>query len=63
MEVPVCERLIKARNGESKKKVAEACGISLSALSMYELGQRIPRDTVKKRLAQYYGKSIQELFF
>lgn len=63
MDIPIHERLIKARKGESKKKVAEACGISLSALSMYELGQRVPRDDVKKRLAQHYNVSIQELFY
>ena len=63
MDIPVNERLIAARNGEPKKAVAEACGISLSALTMYELGQRIPRDDVKKRLAQHYKKTVQELFY
>ena len=43
--------------------VAEAIGVSLSALFMYERGDRIPRDEVKVRIAQFYGKSVQEIFF
>nr|DAF29683.1 MAG TPA: hypothetical protein [Caudoviricetes sp.] len=30
---------------------------------MYECGERIPRDSVKVRLAQYYEKTVQSIFF
>ena len=59
----VAERLRAARGEASRLSVAEAVGISVSALTMYEIGQRIPRDEVKKRLADYYGRTVQELFF
>jgi len=42
--------------------VAKACGISTSALAMYENGQRIPRDEIKMKLAKFYGKPINIFF-
>lgn len=59
----VAERLIEARGKTPRKEVADAVGVSLSALSMYENGQRIPRDEIKVKLAQYYRTSVQALFF
>ena len=44
------------------EEVAKALGISVSALSMYEQGNRIPRDEIKIRMAEYYGISIEALF-
>ena len=57
------KKLTKLRWDESQDIVANAVGISRSALSMYEQGNRIPRDEIKLRLANYYGTSVQELFF
>mgnify|MGYP001954945372 CR=1 FL=1 len=57
------KRLAELRAGESRKKVANRLGISESALRMYETGQRIPRDEIKVRIADYYGLSVQEIFF
>ena len=37
--------------------------ISRSALSMYENGNRIPRDEVKIRIARRLGMSIEAIFF
>jgi len=56
-------RLVEARAGKDRKEVANAVGITLSALSMYENGHRIPRDEIKVRLANFYHKTVQELFF
>ncbi|MEG2050926.1 MAG: helix-turn-helix transcriptional regulator [Oscillospiraceae bacterium] len=44
-------------------KVAKDLGISLSALKMYETGQRVPRDEIKIRIANYFGESIEDIFF
>ena len=55
-----CER---EKKKKSLRQVSEAVEISRSALAMYENGHRIPRDSVKARLAKYYGKSITTLFF
>lgn len=56
------EKLIALRGERSQEEVAKALGISISALSMYEQGNRIPRDEVKIRMAEYYGISIEALF-
>ncbi len=54
--------LRKARN-KTVVEVASACGISKSALTMYENGERVPRDDVKMRLANYYKRTVQTIFF
>ena len=55
--------LIRARGGTPKEEVCQAVGISLAALEAYESGQRVPRDSIKYRLAKYYHKGLGELFF
>jgi len=59
----IAKRLIELRGGRTQKEVAESLGISISALCMYEIGQRIPRDEVKIKIAKYYEKSVQDIFF
>lgn len=56
-------RLIYLREGKSQQEVSEAVGISASALSMYENGERIPRDGIKENLAAYYDTTVQALFY
>ena len=57
------ERLLKLRGDRSREEVAKAVGVSTSAMSMYENGERIPRDGIKINLSNYYEKSVQEIFF
>lgn len=57
------EKLKALRGSKSVAEVAREIGISQSALSMYENGQRIPRDSIKIRLARYYKTSIESLFY
>lgn len=57
------ERLRRLRGDRTLKEVSERVGISESALSMYENGARIPRDEIKIKLANYYKKTIQSIFF
>ena len=56
-------RLIHLRGEKSREEVASANKISVSALTMYELGQRNPRDEVKISLASYYGVHVSDIFF
>ena len=62
---PVSERLKEARKekGCTTEEVAKACGITGSAVQMYECGARVPRDSIKIVLAQFFGKTVQDLFF
>ncbi len=56
-------RLSLLRGARTRAEVAAAIGISASALAMYELGHRIPRDEIKVSLSKYYGVSIESLFY
>lgn len=59
----VGEKLVALRGEKTQKEVAKDNNISASALAMYETGQRIPRDEIKVKLANYYKTTVQELFF
>lgn len=59
----IAERLVSLRGKRSRENVAKACGISTSALAMYEQGERIPRDDIKIKLSKYYKKSVDFIFF
>ena len=61
--MPASEKLRELRGEKSQGEVAKAVGISDSAMSAYENGERVPRDEVKIRLAEYYGRTVQEIFF
>ena len=51
------------RGSMSQKDLAKEVHVSLSALGKYERGERTPRDNVKKRIAAYFGKTVQEIFY
>ena len=59
----IAKRLVALRGAESRENVAKAIGVSTSAIAMYETGARIPRDETKRKIAAYYGKSVEEIFF
>lgn len=59
----IAERLIKLRGERSREEIANAVGVSVSAIGMYENGERIPRDITKIKLARYYNCTVQEIFF
>ena len=59
----IAQRLRDLRGEQKREEVADACGISLSALTMYETGQRVPRDEIKVKLARFYGSNVEDIFF
>lgn len=56
-------RQLRTGRGETLRDVAKQIGITAQALNYYETGQRSPRDSVKMKLAKYYGTTVGELFF
>lgn len=56
-------RLTILRGKRTQAEVAAAIGVSTSAINMYESGERIPRDDIKLKLANYYNKPISSIFF
>lgn len=59
----IARTLIELRGDKTRAEVASALGLSVSTIAMYENGERIPRDETKMRIADYYGKSVEEIFF
>lgn len=59
----IANRLVELRGGKSREEVARSVGISASALAMYEIGARVPRDEIKVSLAQYYDTTVEAIFF
>lgn len=57
------KRLRELRGTRSQKEVADACGITDMAISLYESGDRIPRDETKITLANYFGTTVESLFY
>lgn len=57
------EKLKALRGDKSADEVAKAINVSRSAIGMYESEERIPRDDIKIRLAEYFGTTVQAIFF
>lgn len=57
------KKLAKLRGNRTQKEVADALGISPSAVTMYETGRRTPIDEMKVKIANYYKRSVQFIFF
>ena len=56
-------RLIELRGDRTQLQVATDNGLSVSAIGMYERGERVPIDEIKVKLADFYGVTVQEIFF
>ncbi len=59
----VGEALRKRRGDRSMAEIAGRLGVTVSALAMYERGERMPRDEIKERIAALYHCSVGGLFF
>ena len=59
----IAERLRELRGDKSQREVADAVGTTAMAISLYESGERVPRDEIKIRLASYYGTTVDALFY
>ena len=56
-------KLRELRGQKSQQEAADDIGITKSALAMYERDERVPRDEIKIRIADYYGVSLMFLFY
>ncbi len=54
--------LAELRGGRSLESVAADLGISPYSLAMYECGCRMPGDSIKARIAEYYGEPVPAIF-
>lgn len=56
-------RGIRTERGESAEVLAKSIGVSNSAIAMYEIGKRIPRDEIKIKIAEHFGMPVESIFF
>lgn len=56
-------RNLRRDRGKTQEEVANSIGVSPAAYAMYETGERVPRDDIKERLAEYFNVSVGSLFF
>ena len=56
-------RALRRRTGETQSDVAMAIGVAMSTYSMYERGERTPRDKIKLRISNHFSVPVQEIFF
>ncbi|CCZ34599.1 putative uncharacterized protein [Firmicutes bacterium CAG:646] len=56
-------RLLALRGDIPREFLAKKIEVSVSAIAMYENGERIPRDDIKVKLANFYNRTVQEIFF
>ncbi|MCK8825364.1 helix-turn-helix transcriptional regulator [Fuchsiella alkaliacetigena] len=47
----------------TQEQLAEKLDISASAIGMYEIGKRFPKLQTAKKIADFFGVSIEEVFF
>lgn len=59
----IAARLVQLRGEKTREEVSGALDITVRALESYETAYRSPRDSVKMMIAQYYGVSVESLFF
>lgn len=57
------DRLRQLRGSRTQKEVAEAINVSEMSISLWERGERVPSDDLKIKIAAYYKKSVQSIFF
>ena len=57
------ERLRTLRGNEPLEAVGDAVGITRTALCAYENENRVPKDSIKVKLAEYYNTTVQAIFF
>lgn len=57
------QRLRRLRGKRTLQEVSQATGLAKSTLSMMEKDKRGTGDKNKRRLAEYYGRSVAYIFF
>ena len=61
--IEIGKRLADLRGDRTQQEIADALGVGVSTIGMYERGERIPKDEIKVMLANLYGQTVQQIFF
>lgn len=57
------KRLRDLRGNKTQVEVAMSVGVTKQAINNYEIGARVPSDDIKVKLAEYFGKTVQSIFY
>lgn len=63
MSKRIAQKLVELRGTRTREEVAAAVGVTYNAIQAYELGVRVPKDSIKLKLAKYYNTTVDALFF
>lgn len=56
-------KLKELRGNKTQREVAEALDIPASTYAAYEQGVRVPKDSMKMKIADYYKRTVGYIFF
>ena len=56
-------RELRTERKMTAEQLAAEIGTTTSAVIMYENGRRIPRDEIKIRIAVFFGKTVESIFY
>lgn len=57
------KKMKELRGSKTKLEVSKALNLTYSSYSKYEREERVPRDDVKVRIANYYNTTVGDIFF
>lgn len=57
------DKLRRLRGDKTLDEVARDLGVTPMAISYWERGIRMPSDPMKVKIAQYYGQTVEAIFF
>jgi DNA-binding XRE family transcriptional regulator len=57
------QKMRKLRGKRTRAEIATLVGVTHSSYTKYERDERIPRDSVKVRIAQVLGDTVANIFF
>ena len=57
------KKMKELRGSKTKLEVSKALNVTYSSYSKYEREERVPRDDVKMRIANYYNTTVGDIFF
>lgn len=56
-------KTLREKRNLSQLQLSEAIGVSPSSITMYEREERIPRDSVKIKIANFFDVTVESIFF
>lgn len=54
---------LRNERGKTQRQIAKDMNVAVSTIAMYETGSRMPSLQMAKKLAEYFGLRIEDIFF